>query len=973
MWPYDLPVRETLRLAGETLIAWAVFDAGWYRSAYAEVVATLADPSDNQLLEFYLTHGQGLGHSPNRYFDEAWHLRTYPGIAAAVRDGHFASAFDSYCRTGNADRSPHWLFDEAAYRRHYPDLTNDVLAGADLANGYDHFLRHGNAEGRIGHAMFDPLFYARQAGLTESQPPFQHYLTALERGGTEAETSRYFDSAWYLGRYPEVADGLSRGIWRSPLEHYLSNDTPIAFDPSADFSEEWYLGRDPGLRAAIEAGAQRNGYAHFLRHGATELRAPAPHIDLHWYAMRDRVRESLLRGEAPDPFTHWLAIGKPAGDQSAPAPEEQIGEGQARTLFRDRAAMLALRCGRAPLRFDCTGEPELSVTMVIRGDMAANLATLVSLRDNISADIELILIVLGTDPDVGDIARFVTGAAIQRLDATLGDDTAYDAGFASAQADAVLCLSAGIEIEPGAIEAGLRRLRSDPRIGAVGGMVLRPHGRLRSAGYVVWNDGSTHGYLDGESPLVPEANFVRDVHFCGSDFLLTRRDAVTTAASTDRLAADACVRIQEAGGRVVYDPTIVVRVWRDREHWMNPRLDPQDHAAFLATCHAPDGRALVDVRTADRTVRRVLFIEDTVPLRSAGSGFVRSNDILRAMAALGFAVTVFPVNGSRFGLGNVYADMPETAETMHDQDLSRLAAFLRARRGIYDTIWVARTHNMDRVRPILDRVFAEDPNPPSVVLDTEAVSAVRAATRAVLDGRDFDLTAAIRDEFASAGICRTIVAVSDAEAGLLRDLGCEDVRTIGHMRTLQPTGRPFAQRAGILFAGAIHRLDSPNYDSLCWFVDAVLPLIEQSLGWETRLTIAGFTGPGVTLDRFKGHPRVTLRGAVANLEPLYASHRLFVAPTRFAAGAPYKVHEAASFGLPVVATTLLSQQLGWDDGQELLAMDAADPAGFAARIVALYRDEQLWNQLRLAALDRLAKDNDPAAYHEAVAAALHPR
>ncbi len=195
MWPYDLPVRETLRLAGETLIAWAVFDAGWYRSAYAEVVATLADPSDNQLLEFYLTHGQGLGHSPNRYFDEAWHLRTYPGIAAAVRDGHFASAFDSYCRTGNADRSPHWLFDEAAYRRHYPDLTNDVLAGADLANGYDHFLRHGNAEGRIGHAMFDPLFYARQAGLTESQPPFQHYLTALERGGTEAETSRYFDSA----------------------------------------------------------------------------------------------------------------------------------------------------------------------------------------------------------------------------------------------------------------------------------------------------------------------------------------------------------------------------------------------------------------------------------------------------------------------------------------------------------------------------------------------------------------------------------------------------------------------------------------------------------------------------------------------------------------------------------------------------------------------------------------------------------
>jgi len=63
------------------------------------------------------------------------------------------------------------------------------------------------------------------------------------------------------------------------------------------------------------------------------------------------------------------------------------------------------------------------------------------------------------------------------------------------------------------------------------------------------------------------------------------------------------------------------------------------------------------------------------------------------------------------------------------------------------------------------------------------------------------------------------------------------------------------------------------------------------------------------LDRFRDHPRVTLRGPVTDLTPLYDSHRVFVAPTRFAAGVPYKVHEAASFGLPVVATDLLRRQL----------------------------------------------------------------
>jgi hypothetical protein len=38
--------------------------------------------------------------------------------------------------------------------------------------------------------------------------------------------------------------------------------------------------------------------------------------------------------------------------------------------------------------------------------------------------------------------------------------------------------------------------------------------------------------------------------------------------------------------------------------------------------------------------------------------------------------------------------------------------------------------------------------------------------------------------------------------------------------------------------------------------------------------------------------------------------------------------------------------------------------------VALYRDERLWAQLRLAALERLARENDPSAYSESVSAVL---
>ena len=163
----------------------------------------------------------------------------------------------------------------------------------------------------------------------------------------------------------------------------------------------------------------------------------------------------------------------------------------------------------------------------------------------------------------------------------------------------------------------------------------------------------------------------------------------------------------------------------------------------------------------------------------------------------------------------------------------------------------------------------------------------------------------------------------------------------------------------MLFVGAIHDMDNPNYDGLAWFIEEVLPIIERTLRWETRLTVAGYIAPGVSLDRFKGHPRVTLRGEVTDLVPLYDANRVFIAPTRFAAGIPYKVHEAAAFGLPVVATGLLARQLGWRDAEAIGAADMTDPSGFAARVVALHRDAELWERIRQSALAHVSAELDP--------------
>lgn len=195
---------------------------------------------------------------------------------------------------------------------------------------------------------------------------------------------------------------------------------------------------------------------------------------------------------------------------------------------------------------------------------------------------------------------------------------------------------------------------------------------------------------------------------------------------------------------------------------------------------------------------------------------------------------------------------------------------------------------------------------------------------------------------------------------------------IGHVRELALTQRPWGDRAGLLFVGAMHETDSPNLDALHWFVEAVLPIIEEALGWQTRLTVVGYTAEHVDLGRLRDHPRVTLRGAVANTVPLYDQHRVFVAPTRFAAGTPYKVHEAASFGLPVAATEMLRMQLGWESGRDLLVADSSDPTLFAQHVLALYADEQLWHTIRSAAAERIRNEHQPDRYTSALGAVLDP-
>jgi glycosyltransferase involved in cell wall biosynthesis len=177
------------------------------------------------------------------------------------------------------------------------------------------------------------------------------------------------------------------------------------------------------------------------------------------------------------------------------------------------------------------------------------------------------------------------------------------------------------------------------------------------------------------------------------------------------------------------------------------------------------------------------------------------------------------------------------------------------------------------------------------------------------------------------------------------------VFVVSHAVDAAPTDAPFERRRSLLFVGAFDA-ESPNDDAIAYFTGALLPVL-RARGCDAPLVIAG-AHAAQRVANASSADRVEIHADVDDLRPLYESARVFVAPMRFAAGIPLKVIEAAANGVPVVATSLVARQLGWEPGAELLIGD--EPAAFADAIASLCSDRDLWTRVRSAARARVARD-----------------
>ncbi|MGI9106624.1 MAG: glycosyltransferase [Pyrinomonadaceae bacterium] len=622
-------------------------------------------------------------------------------------------------------------------------------------------------------------------------------------------------------------------------------------------------------------------------------------------------------------------------------------------------------------------KPLTSILLVLFNRAELTLQCLYSILKSNTAPYEVVIIDNASTDATRALLKRIKGARIVENETNVHYLLASNQAARLARGEYLLLLNNDAQLQGDSISAASETLESADDIGAVGGKVILPDGTLQEAGSIIWRDGSCLGYGRGESPFAADFMFQRDVDYCSAAFLLTRRELFWEHGGFDEAylpayyeETDYCVRLWKQGKRVVYDPRVSVLHYEFASSGsQQSAIDLQtEHRKIFATKHrdwlhsqfvSSPKRPLAARTHQQKGVKRILYLDDRVPHTHLGAGFPRSNRILAELVKMGCLVTYYPLNFPHEEWLNVYQDIPRQIEVILDRGKAELETFLTERADYYDLIYISRPHNLATFKTLL----AKRPQlcgKAKIVYDAEALFSLRKIENLRLKGKQPSVQEQrrlIEAEVQLAEGCHTIISVSENERQEFVQHGYEDVHVLGHTLVATPTPKSFDERSNILFVGPIHEPDSPNADSVLWFGKKILPAIQKKLGTDVKFVVAGHAALGI-LDQLKSHAVVL--GRVEDLTELYNNARLFIAPTRFSAGIPHKVHEAAANGLPLVATSLIGNQLGWQNEKEILLADTE--AEFAAACVRLYQDRILWNQLRLNALKRVELDCCPDAF-----------
>jgi GT2 family glycosyltransferase/glycosyltransferase involved in cell wall biosynthesis len=637
----------------------------------------------------------------------------------------------------------------------------------------------------------------------------------------------------------------------------------------------------------------------------------------------------------------------------------------------DTTGVEAIGNSSAPESFPSISEPKVSLIIPVFNKWEYTAACLRSLKTaRCTASFEVIVVDDQSTDETPRHLAAIDGLNFIRNEENLGFVGSCNRGAEAARGEFIVLLNNDTQVLDDWLDKLLETFDLHPDTGLAGARLVYPDGRLQEAGGIIFRDGSGWNYGKDANADRPEFQYCREVDYCSGACIMLPTGLFRELGGFDSHYAPAYyedadlafrvrakgleVRVQPAStivhhegitsGTDVHDNSGAKRfqaVNRDKflDRWKNelgsfpsPIVDPGDEREVR--------------RARDHFLAgRVLIVDAYTPEPNQDAGSLRLRHLMNCFRELGFGVTFLPDN--RAFAGDYTTDLQQGGvEVVYDPWVGSLQRFFSERGSEFDFVMISRYYVASKYLSLLKRHCPQA----SFIFDTVDLHYLREERQAELENSlPLKRTAAQtrRSELAVINAADATLVVSPVEKTLLEESAPDArVHVISLMHEVIGSQTPFTERKDLFFVGGYQH--PPNIDAATWFTRSIWPLIRRELpdvefhllGSKANEQVRALDGNGV---RFHGF--------VEEIEPWVDNCRLAVAPLRYGAGIKGKVNSSMSRGQPVVATPCAVEGMFAKPGRDVLVAESAEE--FAAEVIRLYQDEDLWNSVSVSGLENI--------------------